>query len=150
MTNQPKVASRGENDLKKSRQNYHQNMNNISSIMPDQSNNSPVSGSGKNKRGNDSQNNTSQNQGNVSNENGKHNNQGQNYLRNANSISFNFHFEGVKPELGGGLALHTEKVDKKLPYQVFREKLTKYVMTKLDGGKDIQIELFHIKDLFEQ
>ena len=60
----------------------------------------------------------------------------------------NLHFEGAKPELGGLLILRTEKVKKKLTYKVFKEKLTNYVMTKRDGGKDPQILILHLKGTF--
>ena len=118
--------------------------------MSDQNKNSPVVGAGKNERDNNSQDNTGWNQGNRSNLNGKHNNNGWKYRRNKNDISLNFHFEGAKPEIGGALTLCTEKVKKKLPCQVFKEKLTNYVMTKLDGGKDLHIAILHLKDPFEK
>ena len=62
----------------------------------------------------------------------------------------NLHFEGAKPELGGLLILHTEKVKKKLTYKVFKEKLTNYVMTNLYEGKDLHIEILNLKDPFEE
>ena len=61
----------------------------------------------------------------------------QNYHRNANNISLKFHFEEENTELGGVLTLFTEKVKKKLPYQVFKDKLINYVMKNLYEGKDL-------------
>ena len=55
----------------------------------------------------------------------------QNYHRNANNIILKFHFEEENIELGGVLTLFTEKVKKKLPYQVFKDKLINYVMKNL-------------------
>ena len=118
--------------------------------MSNQSNHYSSTGAGKNERENDSQEKNSQNQVNTSNENRKHYNRGRNYHRNANDISPNFHFEGVKPELGGVLTLHTEKVKKKLTYQLFKDKLTNYVMKKMDWGKDLQISILNLKDQFEE
>ena len=65
-----------------------------------------------------------------------------------NSIIPNFYFEGAKPELDGVLTVRTEKVKKKIPYQVFKDKLTNYIMTNLDVGKYIHILIFHLKGPF--
>ena len=46
--------------------------------------------------------------------------------------------------------MRTERVKRKLPYQVFKDKLTNYVMTNLDGGKDIQILILNLRDPFEE
>ena len=116
--------------------------------MSDQSNNSPAMSAGENERGNDSQDKTSQNKGNTINKNGKHNKRGQTFRWNTNDISSKFYFEVLKPKIGGVSTLHTDEVFK-IPYQVSKDELTNNVMTKLDGGKDLQISILHLKDPFD-
>ena len=53
-------------------------------------------------------------------------------------------------ELGGVLTLRTEKVKKKIPYWEFKDKLTKLVITNMDGVKYLQTEELHLKDLFKE
>jgi hypothetical protein len=46
-------------------------------------------------------------------------------------------WEGAKPEVGAVLGLKTEKITKKVTFEVFREKLATYVLSEFNNPKDV-------------
>ena len=46
-------------------------------------------------------------------------------------------FEGAEPKVGAALALSSERIDKKLPFEQFKDKLVNYVGREFTNGDDI-------------
>ena len=69
-----------------------------------------------------------------------------NNRRNVNVDLVNKSFEGETPDIGAVLALKSEKVDKKLTFDSFREKLSDFLMKKLDHAKDVVAIVKTMKD----
>ena len=46
-------------------------------------------------------------------------------------------FEGAEPKVGAVLALSSERIDKKLPFEQFKDKLVNYVGREFPNGDDI-------------
>ena len=57
--------------------------------------------------------------------------------RNNGSIHADKHFCGNNPNIGAVLGLKTEKIDKKVSFDVFREKLANYVLVNLKDAEDV-------------
>ncbi len=72
---------------------------------------------------------------------------GGNQRRQARSMSVNNQsYTGECEDLEYILALHSEKFDKKVPFQVFMEKLATYVVSHLKDGGDVQMIFTEMKD----
>jgi len=46
-------------------------------------------------------------------------------------------FEGAEPRVGAVLASSSERIDKKLPFEQFKDKLVNYVGSVFENGDDI-------------
>ena len=72
---------------------------------------------------------------------------GGNRRRQARPVSINNQtYAGESEDLGYILALRSERFDKKVPFQIFMERLATYVVSNLKDGGDIQIIFTELKD----
>lgn len=79
---------------------------------------------------------------NDSNTSGSNNNNNNNRNRvgnrnNYNRDNSNKSFEGAEPSVGAVLGLTSERIDKKVSFEQFKEKLENYIGRKFDNGDDI-------------
>ena len=70
----------------------------------------------------------------------------QNNPSNAVQLSNPKNYEGNIPEVGAILALKFEKFDKKVPFQLFVEKVSTYTYSNLKNGGDMLPLFKHLKD----
>ena len=85
--------------------------------------------------------------------NARNNNDRRRNSRGVTSIvqSVDEDFQGKTPEIGGVLVLKSEKVSKKVPFEVFRELLVERLSKELDNSRDaiaIVRDMVDPKDLF--
>ena len=57
--------------------------------------------------------------------------------RGTNMVTVHKSFESHTPDLNGVLGLRTEKVDKKVTFEAFCEKLDTYIMRGVKNGEDV-------------
>ena len=87
------------------------------------------------------------NQGNARNNNRSGNNSKRNRntgIQSTEPVSF----EGSCPEIGAVAALRTEKMNKKVPFVVFTEKIADYVIINFKYGSDVESTIRDLSDPF--
>ena len=55
-------------------------------------------------------------------------------------------FEGACPDVGAVIGLRTEKMTKKVPFAIFKEKLADYVIRSIKYGSDIEECIRQLQD----
>ena len=83
--------------------------------------------------------------GGTNNDNRNRNNNRNNYVRD----TINKGFEGAEPSVGAVLGLTSERIDKKVSFEQFKEKLENYIGRKFDNGDDIACIVKDYKDPME-
>ena len=77
------------------------------------------------------------------------NSRGNNRNRNINiQSSESVTFEGACPDIGAVAALCTEKINKKVPFAVFAEKVADYVITNYKYRSDVENTIRELTDPF--
>ena len=76
----------------------------------------------------------------------KNHNRGKNRNNNVHMETEDRNYEGDNPEVGGILALKTEKIAKKLTFDAFREKLTTYMNNELSHATESVCIVKNLKD----
>ena len=89
--------------------------------------------SGNNNNNGGSNNGSNTGIGGGNNSNRSRNQNRQNYNRDISNKSF----EGAEPSVGAVLGLQSERIDKKVNYEQFKDKLVNYIGRKFDNGDDI-------------
>jgi hypothetical protein len=84
------------------------------------------------------------NQGNQSTRQGRSNTRGTPTMNTANR-----NFEGAEPGVGAVLGLRYEKIDKKVTFEIFREKMSNYIERTMKYGDDVACIIKSYEDPLE-
>ena len=120
------------------------NDNSTPAVTPSPSGNTGAdSGTNNNNSTNNNNNSTNNNTYNNNNSGSQNNNRSGTSVRNGSRTttpiiqSVERDFEGKTAEIGGVLALKSEKVTKKVPFDTFRDLIVEYLTKVLDKARDV-------------